>query len=319
MKNLLPLFTENYRRKLILCCLLPCLIAYSQDDTSQDVVMNLKIMTYNIRHGAGMDDVIDLDRQAEVIRNAAPDIVGLQEVDSVVKRSGYIPQAAVFGEKVGMYATFGPAIPLTGGKYGVAILSREAPMSVHNIPLPGAEKRTLLVCEFQEYVFACTHLDLEEENRLASLNIILDEVARWEGKPFFICGDWNDVPSSTLISKMKRNFYFINNITDNKANYTFPARNPTRIIDYIASYGSGSNRVVKSKRSQVLNEPEASDHRPILAEISMERYTTDISSPFEDGKSVQDKDIYDLTGKRIVTDKLSPGLYIWNRKTVLVR
>lgn len=315
MKNLLPLFTKNYRTKLILCCLLSCLTIYSQDD-----VMNLKIMTYNIRHGAGMDDVIDLDRQAEVIRNAAPDIVGLQEVDSVVKRSGYIPQAAVLGEKVGMYATFGPAIPLTKGKYGVAILSKEAPMSVRNIPLPGTEKRTLLVCEFQEYVFACTHLALEEENRLTSLDIILDEVARWESKPFFICGDWNDEPSSTLITKMKKSFSFINNITNSSVNYTFPARNPTKIIDYIASYGTGSKRVFKSIRSRrVLNESEASDHRPILVEISMERYTTDISFPFEDGESVQDEDIYDLTGKRIVTDRLSPGLYIRNRKTILIK
>ena len=55
--------------------------------------------------------------------DAAPDVVGLQEVDSCVKRSGYIPEAAVLGNKLGMYSTFGPAIPLTGGKYGVAILS----------------------------------------------------------------------------------------------------------------------------------------------------------------------------------------------------
>ena len=319
MKNLLPLFAKNYRTRLILCCLLSCLMVYSQDDTSQDDVISLKIMTYNIRHGAGMDDVVDLDRQANVIRNATPDIVGLQEVDSVVKRSGYIPQAAVLGEKLGMHATFGPAIPLTKGKYGVAILSKEVPMSVRNIPLPGAEKRTLLVCEFQEYVFACTHLDLEEENRLTSLSIILEEVARWE-KPFLICGDWNDEPSSTLITKMKKSFYFINNITNNKANYTFPASNPTKIIDYIASYGVGSNRVFKSIKSRrVLNEPEASDHRPVVVEIGMERYTTDISSPSADKLSVQDEEIYDLAGKRIVTDRLSPGLYIRNRKTILIK
>ena len=52
----------------------------------QDDVMSLRIMTYNIQHGAGMDDVIDLNRQAKVIGDATPDVVGLQEVDSCVKR-----------------------------------------------------------------------------------------------------------------------------------------------------------------------------------------------------------------------------------------
>ena len=312
MKNLLPLFAKNYRLKLILCCLFSCLMTYSQDD-----IMSLRIMTYNIRHGEGMDNVIDLDRQAEVIRNATPDVVGLQEVDSVVKRSGYIPEAAVLGEKVGMYATFGPAIPLTKGKYGVAILSKEAPMSVRNIPLPGAEKRTLLVCEFQEYVFACTHLDLEEENRLASLDIILEEVARWE-KPFFICGDWNDQPGSTLITKVKKNFSFLNNLTANSSNYTFPANSPNRIIDYIASYGAGSNRVFKSiRKRQVINEPEASDHRPVLVEITMDRYTTDISSLFEDGSSLLDEGICDLSGRRV--QKAHKGIYIVGGKKILIR
>jgi endonuclease/exonuclease/phosphatase family metal-dependent hydrolase len=312
MKNLLPLFAKNYRLKLILGCLFSCLMTYSQDD-----IMSLRIMTYNIRHGEGMDNVIDLDRQAEVIRNATPDVVGLQEVDSVVKRSGYIPEAAVLGEKVGMYATFGPAIPLTKGKYGVAILSKEAPMSVRNIPLPGAEKRTLLVCEFQEYVFACTHLDLEEENRLASLDIILEEVTRWE-KPFFICGDWNDQPGSTLITKMKKNFSFLNNLTANSSNYTFPANSPNRIIDYIASYGAGSNRVFKSiRKRQVINEPEVSDHRPVLVEITMDRYTTGISSLFEDGNSLQDEGICDLSGRRV--QKAQKGIYIVGGKKILIR
>lgn len=266
------------KKDIIFIFILATFGAASMLFAQQDDLMPLRIMTYNIRHGAGMDDVIDLDRQAGVIGDATPDVVGLQEVDSCVKRSHYVHQAAVLAKSLGMYSTFGPAIPLTGGKYGVAILSKEKPLSHHNIPLPGSEKRTLLVCEFQEYVFACTHLDLEEENRLASLDIILAEAARWD-KPFFICGDWNDTPTSALITKMKKSFSFLNNLTNNSANYTFPARTPKNIIDYIASYG----RVVKSVRKrQVINEPEASDHRPVLVEIRMERYTTPILSPTED-------------------------------------
>jgi endonuclease/exonuclease/phosphatase family metal-dependent hydrolase len=219
-----------------------------------------------------------------------------------------------------MYSTFGPAIPLTGGKYGVAILSKEKPISYHNIPLPGSEKRTLLVCEFEEYVFACTHLDLEEANRLTSLDIILEEAARWD-KPFFICGDWNDQPSSTLITKMKKSFVFLNNITNNSTNYTFPARTPNRIIDYIASYG----RVVKSiRKRQVINEPEASDHRPVLVEIRMDRYTTAIPSFTEDNShfsTFNPQLIFDLQGRKTSKERgtKSRGIYIVKGKKVLIK
>lgn len=299
----------NSRIVFIACLLLSCLTAYPQDDTT----MLLRLMTYNIRHGAGMDDVIDLDRQAAVIQGATPDVVGLQEVDSVVKRSSYIDQAAYLGQSLGMYATFGGAIPLTRGKYGVAILSKEAPMSVHHLPLPGNEARPLLVCEFEEYVFATTHLDLDEECRIASLPIIIEEAASWD-KPFFICGDWNDQPGSTFITKVRKDFNILNNTTSSSANYTFPARNPTKIIDYIASYG----RVIKSIRSRkVINEPEASDHRPVLVEVKMERYTTGITSPSTDS-TLQEEAMYDLTGKRVFTP-LQKGIYIKGKKKVAVK
>ena len=321
-------------RWLFIFCLLLSLTAYSQDDG-----VSLRLMSYNIRHGAGMDDVIDLNRQAGVIRDAQPDVVGLQEVDSCVKRSSYVHQAAVLAKSLGMYSTFGPAIPLTGGKYGVAILSKEKPLSHRNIPLPGKEKRTLLVCEFQEYVFACTHLDLEESNRLTSLNIILEEAANWD-KPFFICGDWNDVPNSTLITKMKKNFTFLNNISNTSPNFTFPAGTPTKLIDYLASYG----RVVKSVRNRkVINEPEASDHRPISVDVVFDGPTPvlPISQEICQQSSVHAQTpLYDLSGRRIdsqfstgtgtitgtnnsqfsiLNSQLKKGLYIVNGKKVMVK
>lgn len=316
MKKLLSL-SEICRTALVLACFAFAAITYAQDTQDTQILLDtLRIMTYNIQHGAGMDDVVDLDRQAAVIRGADAHIVGLQEVDSVVKRSGYIAEAAVLGQKLGMYATFGPAIPLTRGKYGVAILSKEKPLSHHNIPLPGSEKRTLLVCEFQEFVFACTHLDLDEENRMASLDIILEEAARHE-KPFFICGDWNDKPSSKLLTQIKKKFTIINIITDNVVNYTYPASTPKSTIDYIASYGVGTNRVWKSrKRSVVLNEPEASDHRPVLVEITMVPYTTDISSPLQDNHPLGSGAIYDLSGRQ-VNGQLPRGLYIQNGKKIV--
>ena len=163
----------KYRFSFFICCLLSACMAVC----AQSEVITLHVMTYNIRHGAGLDEVVDLDRQAKIIRDAQPDVVGLQEVDSIVPRSGRVDETAYLANALGMYGSYGPAIPLSGGKYGVAILSKERPLSVR----------------IENYVFARTHLDLEEENRLASLPIIIEEASRHD-KPFFICGDWNDKP-----------------------------------------------------------------------------------------------------------------------------
>ena len=296
----------KYKITLIICCLMAAFMAAN----AQSEIITLRVMTYNIRHGAGMDDVVDLDRQAKIIQDAGPDIVGLQEVDSIVPRSGKVDETAYLAQRLGMYGSYGPAIPLSGGKYGVAILSKERPLSVRNIPLPGKEPRTLLVCEFQDYVFATTHLDLEEENRLASLPIITEEASRHE-KPFFICGDWNDEPDSKLITTMKKkNFVFMNNITDTSTSYTFPAGKPTITIDYIASLG----RVFRSVRNKkVINEPVASDHRPVYLEVRFDQ-PTDIRPVSANGVNLPTEDIYDLSGKKITNQKLSPGVYIQKKK-----
>ena len=45
-------------------------------------------MSYNIRNGRGMDDVADFRRTAAVINKVCPDVVAVQEIDSVTGRSG---------------------------------------------------------------------------------------------------------------------------------------------------------------------------------------------------------------------------------------
>ena len=48
----------------------------------------LQVMSYNVRHCAGMDMVLDYDRTALVISEQQPDVVALQELDSMTSRSG---------------------------------------------------------------------------------------------------------------------------------------------------------------------------------------------------------------------------------------
>lgn len=46
----------------------------------------LKLMSYNIRNGIGIDNIQDIGRIAQVILREAPDLVALQELDSATLR-----------------------------------------------------------------------------------------------------------------------------------------------------------------------------------------------------------------------------------------
>ena len=50
--------------------------------------MLIKIVTFNMAHGKGMDGVINLEKQAEIINSYKPDIVFLQEIGKKQERQG---------------------------------------------------------------------------------------------------------------------------------------------------------------------------------------------------------------------------------------
>ena len=220
----------------------------------------LQVMCYNVRHCAGMDMVLDYDRTANVINEQQPDVVALQELDSMTGRSEQRYQLGELAARTAYYSVFGSAIDYDGGKYGVGILTREQPLSTKSIPLPGDEPRVLLVVELQDYVLACTHLDLEEEQRLASVSLIVEEARHWQ-KPFLLAGDWNDTPDSELLQEMAKYFTILSGDEP-----TFPADEPQECIDYVASYKGHPTETIESI---VIDEPEASDHRPLVVSLRL--------------------------------------------------
>ncbi len=218
----------------------------------------LKVMTYNVRHCAGMDLVLDYDRTAAVIAQQQPDVVALQELDSMTSRSEQRYQLGELANRTGYHPVFGAAIDYDGGKYGVGILTQEIPLSTKRIPLPGDEPRVLLVVELQDYVMACTHLDLEKEPRLVSIPLIVEEAQRWQ-KPFLLAGDWNDTPDSELLQEMMKYFTILS-----VSEASYPADEPQECLDYVAIFKGKSVEVLEST---VIDEPAASDHRPVVVRV----------------------------------------------------
>lgn len=222
----------------------------------------LRLMTYNIKNANGMDDICSFQRVANVINNASPDVVAIQEVDSMTRRSGQKYVLGEIAECTQMHACFAPAIEFEGGKYGIGLLTKQVPLRLQTIPLPGREEaRTLILAEFEDYIYCCTHLSLTEEDRMKSLEIVKSLIASYK-KPLFLAGDMNAEPESDFIKELQKDFQ----ILSNPEKHTYPAPDPKETIDYIAaSKQNATGFAVISAR--VVNEPMASDHRPILVEL----------------------------------------------------
>lgn len=255
---------------------------------------SLRVMTYNI-YGARATspaNAADLDAIAEVIRRQNPDFVTLNEVDVFTNRTGKdVHQARDLAEKLGMEWHFSKAIDRDGGEYGDAVLSKYPILEKRSYRLPCAaeqpgEDRSLCVIRVQidgkDLYVASTHLDHLSGD--ASRLVQATEIRRirdteLEGD-LILCGDLNAIPSSNVIATMTS---FLTN-TGPIDQYTFPSDDPSRKIDYIMyapieHFGLQNCQVV-SRGDQQVGGVDASDHRPVIADI---RFQTEEDISGEDG------------------------------------
>lgn len=91
---------------------------------SEDRSETIRLLTYNIRHARGMDGEVNVRRIAAVIREIAPDVVALQEVERGVPRTERRDLTRELAVLTGMAGYFERNHAVGGGDYGNAILSR---------------------------------------------------------------------------------------------------------------------------------------------------------------------------------------------------
>ena len=233
----------------------------------------LRVMSYNVHVGIGMDKKLDLARVAEVIRRERPDLVGLQEVDRGVERTGRVDEIAELARLTGMEYAFAPNLAYQGGWYGVAILSRFPILSTEHARyghMREAERRGYLRAEVavggRAVSFVVTHLDYQhDDNRLFETRQLLEAVARNDA-PTIIAGDFNDEPAGASYKLMLTRF--ADAWAESKAageGLTYPADVPRKRIDFI--FHAPRERV-RARRAWVV-ESLASEHRALVAEIEL--------------------------------------------------
>ena len=227
----------------------------------------LKLMSYNIRGGLGMDGFWDLGRSIAVVKKVRPDVLCLQEVDVGTSRGYGVNEPQAMGHILRPIWrwSFSKTMDAMDGDYGIAMLYAEKPLSVEKLIYPKAaeknEPRSLLVCEFKDYVVCSTHLTLIDEERPLALDTMVKTAQKFK-KPVFIAGDFNSTPDSAFMKELQKHFTIL---SDTKVK-TAPADKPNCTIDYVI-VDNAHAKGVTVEEFKVLDEPEASDHRPLAIRI----------------------------------------------------
>lgn len=253
---------------ILLCHLLLSVTATGEE------INETTVLSFNLQHGCRMDYVLDLEGQAEIIKSRNARFVAIQEVDRNVARSNSIDEPKKLAELTGYKAFFGKAIPLQGGEYGIGILTTDmqAELAAY-FALPGEEPRAFIAIrstleDGQPVIFACTHLDLKEENCIASVNLI-NEWVKLQTLPVLFMGDFNcegnSRPYHALCSVWKPGW-------GEKTQPTWPANAPKEHLDHLFLYPPEDWNV---QNIAVGKEDSASDHRPLTAQVILTKKKTE--------------------------------------------
>lgn len=223
----------------------------------------LRLLSYNIHHGEGLDGRIDLERIAGFIREEKPDVVALQEVDRGCTRSHGVRQADELARLTGMQSFFARFMDHEGGEYGMALLTRLPILTRRRVELPaGREPRASAVvmvqCESGPVTFANIHFYQTATQRLAQAKALAEAVSDTTN-PVVWVGDFNSHLGDDVMSWLAAEFAVP---AKQGPTNTFPANQPREEIDYVI-YRPNDAFTVKEYR--VLDEQLISDHRPVRA------------------------------------------------------
>ncbi|MDF2714060.1 MAG: hypothetical protein K0R28_985 [Paenibacillus sp.] len=261
----------------------------SSCSSQEEVLVNevdIKVMSYNIHSGIGEDNDYDIDRIANVIRESKAEVIGLQEVDvHWASRSRLEHEVRQLAHKLEMNSFFAPIYDLPpklegepNRQFGVAILSKYPILDAKNRemtrlstqipnpapePAPGLAEVLLDVRGVRVKVYSA-HLDFRPEAAIRSIQVkeMLEVMSENEYEKI-VLGDFNAKTSNPELAPLFSTFYDTWAHSRSEPGFTFPARKPNRKIDHILV-----SRGIRTKSADIV-ETLASDHRPIVAEVTV--------------------------------------------------
>lgn len=232
----------------------------------------MRLVSYNIHGGVGLDGRRSLSRIVEVLKAIDADIVCLQEAHRFLPGSGWQDQAGRIAEGLGMEGSFQNNWRLWGGGYGNALLTRTPLNGIGRFFLPNGherkriglwlERRGVLAGHLQTenglLTLATTHWSLAEKDRFSSA----EEIALWAshtGNPIILAGDFNAGSNSLEIKTLLARTGWRDAATIEPFP-TFPSAVPTQRVDYFFHSSE-----ITLRRVYTVVTP-ASDHLPLIVE-----------------------------------------------------
>jgi endonuclease/exonuclease/phosphatase family metal-dependent hydrolase len=221
----------------------------------------VRVVSFNIQHGRGSDGAADAELTGRECARLAPDVLGLQEVDRGVGRSGRADEADVVASATGLSSAFGVSLAVDGGVYGNALLVRGRLSDVETLELPnraGLEPRTVLLASAEidaaEVSVGVTHLSTDRSIAVRQLLAVLEVLWR-RPPPRLLLGDFNLRPGAAgpVLDAARMS------VSDAVA--TFPSWRPNHTIDYVAASGL----VVAAARAEAM---AVSDHCALVTEVT---------------------------------------------------
>ena len=238
----------------------------------------LKLMTYNIHSGVGLDKRYDLGRIRRVLDEERPDIAALQEIECGSLATSYDDQASLLAGDLALSSAFCATRPAGQGSFGIGVLSGFPVLHQQHYDLSfptGREPRYCLRVDLEIergavlHVFTC-HLGLGsrerafQRKRMVSDAILLSEELR---HPVVVMGDFNDRPIPVVHRDLRKHFSDAFALAGKRGGPTFKAGPLSFRLDHI--YLSDGIRVLDcSVRNDALTRI-ASDHRPVIASVEV--------------------------------------------------
>ncbi len=224
----------------------------------------IRVLTWNIHGGIGLDGVRDYSRAIDCIASLEADIIALQEVDGRRWQES-VTLLDSFRRRLGPHAVCASAIRSKDGDYGQLLLSRWPIVhSVeHDISHPGCEPRRAIEACLQTAAgklrLVATHLGLKRRERRKQILRLVDIVQN-DNCPTVLLGDFNDWSRFQLAGGILE--LLLPSYTRER---TFPSRSPLFRLDRIYCRPAGllgASRAVKSGRM-------ISDHLPVVADLNV--------------------------------------------------
>ena len=251
------------------------LVLVSSSFTSAQMALDsskiVKVLSFNILHGATTNNDFNLDAIAKVIIDTDPDFVALQEVDYKTNRAKKYDLATELGWRSKLTAVFGRAMYYDDGEYGEAVLSRYTYLSSRNVALPAnqddepraALEITTVLPSKDTISFIGTHLDhlKDESNRIMQAEKI-NEIFSMNKYPTIIVGDLNAEPGSKTMNILESFWTPSYNKTNPQS--TFSSENPSKKIDYVLFHPQNRWKVISK---EVICDTIASDHCAYLVTL----------------------------------------------------